>query len=382
MMKCNTEVYINRLSTFLPNNPVSNEEMEDYLGLIKGEKSKFKNIILRNNGIQKRYYAIDKSGKSTHSNAQLTKEAISGLLDERFDADQIELLSCGTSSPDLFVPSHASMVQGLLKCRPIEAMSPGGTCNSGMLALKYGYMSVLSGMTNNAVCAGSEKNSIWMRADQFEEEAEKLVQLGENPFIAFQREFLRWMLSDGAGAALLENKPNVEGLSLRIDWIEVASYANELDTCMFAGGLKTENGEIIPWRELHQKDQMENSVFSLQQDTKLLEKYITLRGTEFLAALSKKYAFHPGDSDFFLPHLSSLFFRNKIIEETIRFGIEIPQEKWFTNLDTVGNIGAASAFVMLEELFHSDKLKKGNTILIMVPESARFSYTYIMLTVV
>jgi 3-oxoacyl-[acyl-carrier-protein] synthase-3 len=37
---------------------------------------------------------------------------------------------------------------------------------------------------------------------------------------------------------------------------------------------------------------------------------------------------------------------------------------------------------MLEELFHSGRLKKGQHILVMVPESARFSYAYMYLTVV
>jgi len=38
--------------------------------------------------------------------------------------------------------------------------------------------------------------------------------------------------------------------------------------------------------------------------------------------------------------------------------------------------------LMIEELFNSGSLKKGEKILVMVPESARFSYTYILLTVV
>jgi 3-oxoacyl-[acyl-carrier-protein] synthase-3 len=57
-------------------------------------------------------------------------------------------------------------------------------------------------------------------------------------------------------------------------------------------------------------------------------------------------------------------------------------ERWFLNLPKVGNVGAASAFLMLEELFNSDKLKAGEKILVMVPESARFSSTYMLLTVV
>jgi 3-oxoacyl-[acyl-carrier-protein] synthase-3 len=48
----------------------------------------------------------------------------------------------------------------------------------------------------------------------------------------------------------------------------------------------------------------------------------------------------------------------------------------------VGNVGAASPYLMLEELFHSGNLKKGDTILMGIPESARFNYAYVMITVV
>jgi 3-oxoacyl-[acyl-carrier-protein] synthase-3 len=37
---------------------------------------------------------------------------------------------------------------------------------------------------------------------------------------------------------------------------------------------------------------------------------------------------------------------------------------------------------MLEELFNGDKLQKGDHILVMVPESSRFLFAYIYLTVV
>jgi 3-oxoacyl-[acyl-carrier-protein] synthase-3 len=88
------------------------------------------------------------------------------------------------------------------------------------------------------------------------------------------------------------------------------------------------------------------------------------------------------DVTYFLPHLSSLFFAKKIEDELDKIGIGIPAEKWFTNLTRVGNIGSASAFLMVEELFNSDKLKKGDKLLLMIPESARFSYAYVALTVV
>lgn len=40
-------VYINRIATLFPNSPVSNEEIEDYIGLIGGNTSRVLSILLR-----------------------------------------------------------------------------------------------------------------------------------------------------------------------------------------------------------------------------------------------------------------------------------------------------------------------------------------------
>lgn len=87
------------------------------------------------------------------------------------------------------------------------------------------------------------------------------------------------------------------------------------------------------------------------------------------------------DVDYFLPHISSEYFKPKIFEEMAILGKYIPYEKWFLNLSSVGNVGAASSYLMINELFHSGRLKKGERILLLVPESGRFSYMYAMLTV-
>jgi 3-oxoacyl-[acyl-carrier-protein] synthase III len=89
------EVYITRLAKFLPNQPVTNGDMEKYLGLVNSKPSKARAIVLRNNKIKTRYYALDEKGRLTHTNAQMTAEAVRGLLDDRFTVDDIELLSCG-----------------------------------------------------------------------------------------------------------------------------------------------------------------------------------------------------------------------------------------------------------------------------------------------
>lgn len=92
----------------------------------------------------------------------------------------------------------------------------------------------------------------WTMADKYEQEITNLKNLEEQPIIAFKR-LLRWMLSDGAGALLLKNKPNPNDIS-KIEWMEAFSYAHELEACMYAGGDKMENGDIKPWSDYHPDD--------------------------------------------------------------------------------------------------------------------------------
>ncbi|HRB78784.1 MAG TPA: hypothetical protein PKY86_01150, partial [Niabella sp.] len=101
-----------------------------------------------------------------------------------------------------------------------------------------------TGDAQTAVASGSERLSASLVSNQFEDEVHKLEALEENPYISFDKEFLRWMLSDGASSFLLTNKPNTEGLSLRIDWIEGVSYADDMESCMYCGADKMEDGTL------------------------------------------------------------------------------------------------------------------------------------------
>ncbi|HET8810547.1 MAG TPA: beta-ketoacyl-ACP synthase III [Flavobacteriaceae bacterium] len=373
-------VYITKTGKFLPNNSVGNDEMEEKLGLINEHPSRARRIVLRNNGIKNRYYAVDENGNTTHTNAELTAGAIKNLCDEEFSAEAIELFSCGTSTPDHLLPSHASMVHGLVGKRLAELNSSSGVCCSGMNALKYAYLSVVSGNTTNAICTGSERVSTWMQAQKFNSEVKNLKSLEKQPIIAFKKEFLRWMLSDGAGAFLLQTEPNGKN-PLRIDWAESHSYAFELETCMYAGGDKLEDGSVKPWSDFQPEEWLSESVFSLKQDVKLLDENIITKGVQSQKEALQKHQVNVDEIDFFLPHLSSFFFADKLENEMKANNIHIPREKWFTNLENVGNVGSASIYLMLEELKNSDKLKKGNKILVIVPESGRFSYFHMLLTV-
>lgn len=376
------EVYINNTSAYFPNDPVPNNDMELYLGVINGQLSKSKNIVLRNNGITSRYYALTKEGKATHTNAQMTALAVNALFkDDPSQLKDIKLLSCGTSTPDQLIPSHGVMTHGWLpEAAAIEVVSLAGVCCAGMHAIKYAYMSIKTGDIKLAVATGSERASGLLVSDVFEEEAQKLKSLSDNPYIAFQKDFLRWMLSDGASAFLMSDKPNKNGISFRLDWIEGVSYANKAETCMYMGAEKMPDGTLKGFMDFTPEEIRNKSIFSIKQDIALLSENIVALGAKKLKEIFDRKGLTVADVDHFLPHISSEFFKSKIYDLVDIYG-GIPYEKWFLNLYTVGNVGSASIFLMVDELFHSERLRKGEKILLLVPESARFSYMYAMLTV-
>ena len=89
----------------------------------------------------------------------------------------------------------------------------------------------------------------------------------------------------------------------------------------------------------------------------------------------------PSEIDWFLPHYSSNYFREKVAAGMEKVGFVIPCERWFTNLTSKGNTGSAAMYIMLEELYRSGRLKTGQRLLAYVPESGRFSTGFIHFTV-
>jgi 3-oxoacyl-[acyl-carrier-protein] synthase III len=377
-------VYVTQTASFLPNAPVDNDNMERVLGQPGARPSRARRTVLRSNGIKTRHYAIDpETLKPTHSNASLAAEAVR-MLAGGFDLAQAGVLACGTSIPDQIVPGHGVMVHGELKLPACEVVSTSGVCISGAAALKYAYFCVASGMHANAISTGSELSSAVFGAKNYASEVEaKVNALEANPELAFEKDFLRWMLSDGAGAMLLQNTPREGALNLRLDWIEIQSYAGEMETCMYAGGVKNEDGSITGWARFDGEERARESVMAVKQDVRLLNEHIMHYAAEKpLQYCVDKHNLKAESVTWFLPHYSSEFFRPRLREAMLRIGFDVPLERWFTNLTSRGNTGAASIYIMIDELVRSGNLKRGERVLCWVPESGRFSGCFFLMTAV
>ena len=375
-----SDVYINQTAHYLPGPAVNNDEIESVLGMIAGKPSRARRIILRNNGIQSRHYAINKAtGTPTESNAQMTSKAIQSLKVSK----KVDILATGTSTPDQLLPNHGVMVHGELAWDALEVVSTAGVCLAGATAFKYAYLAIKSGEAQRAIATGSERVSPQLLARQFTGESEyKVNELATRPEIAFEKDFLRWMLSDGAGAVLLENQPKGP-LSLKVHWVELFSYAHLLPACMYAGAEKNTDDSLTGWADFTPEQCVAQSTFSIKQDVRLLnENVVRMTVGEPIKAIQAKHGLQASDVDWFLPHISSMYFASPVAEQLSEVGFTITPERWFTNLTTCGNTGSASPYIMLDELFHSGRIQKGEKILMYIPESGRFSSGFIYLEAV
>lgn len=374
-----SHAYITAVGAFLPNAPVDNDNMERFLGLVGGKPSRLRERILKQNGIVSRHYAVDADGQTTHLNEELAANAIRAALDRRgLRMDQVEMLACGTTQGDVPVPSFASMVHGRLGGAPMELLSTAGVCCSGMTSLLGAVRAIECGARRNAVVCGSELVSRNLKHTRFESESEDA-----DGYRALDADFLRWMLSDGAGAVVLESAPSPTGLSLRVEWVEVTSYAHERPVCMYTGIVDKDAPKAgNTWLDratIARADEV--GMMRVRQDTRLLPDVVKL-GVEQYLRLVKRERIRTHEIDHVLCHHSSRFFKGEIAKLLDEAGVLIPEEKWFTNLYTKGNTGAASIFIMLEEALTSGRFKAGDTVLLMVPESGRFQIAYARLTVV
>ena len=380
-------VYINSAGKFLPGKAVLNDEIENYLGFVGHKPSRYKSSVLRSNKIKARYYARTKQDKQTHLNEELATFAIQNAIDKHpgFALKDVQMLSVGTSIPGLLMPGFASMVHARLGGPPMEVSTAAGVCASGMGALKNAYQAIALGQHTAAVASGSELSSAMMKSSRFEKEMELAETRGDiaESFQYFNADFLRWMLSDGAGALVLQCKPNTTALSLRIDWIELTSYAHDYPTCMYMGtrnpGINMSAGDT--WLSYPTVREAEKEgLLVVRQDVNLLVDGIMEITTKEFSRVRQKGLLDSERIDHFLPHISSFFFEDKVISALEEAGTPIPREKWFTNLDRVGNVGAASMYLMIEEALYVGVFKPGDQILIGVPESGRFIMSLAHLT--
>lgn len=365
-------VYVTSTGSFLPGDPVGNDDIDRFIAPLNATSARIKRRILAENGIVTRHYAIDAAGTTVHSTTQMAAAAINNCLsDAEVELRDVTILCTGSSGGDLAMPGFANMVQGELHAPPMITSTHQGVCAAGMAALQHAASALELSDAGHAVVAASEMPSRMFKRSRF---------APRDYETDFDSHFLRWMLSDGAGACLLSRRPRAAGVSLKLRWIHNRSFSGDLPVCMQIGQAAGLQGQsYLDYASLAEAEAA--GAFLLRQDVRLLPHLFEL-GIHEYAALVQQGAFRPEDIDHFLCHYSSQKFAGVVADLMQRAGLEIPGERWYSNLTRRGNTGAASIFIMLADFMRERELEPGQQILCFVPESGRFSISFMQLEVV
>ena len=233
------DVFITGTGAYLPGAPVANERIEDFIGRVADRDSLMGRRALRWNGVQTRHYALDEQGAPTDSNAGMCAKAThQALADAGLGASDMSFLAAATTQGDFLVPGHAAQVHGELGCGPMEIASFQSVCGSSLMAAKDAWMQVRTGEHDVAVACAGEFSSRWFRPSFYEDTA--LVD-GQGRLCS-GADVLRFTLSDGAGAVVMEPQPNPTSLSLKVEFIDMVSLAGSFDPCMWAGAHDAHSG--------------------------------------------------------------------------------------------------------------------------------------------
>ena len=373
------DAYITGSGVFLPGDPVANDRMEDFIGRVGGRTSSIGQRALRWNGIRARHYALTQQGEPLHSNASMSASAVqAALADAGLGREDLQMLSAATTQGDYLVPGHASAVHGELGGAPLELASFQSVCASSVMALKAAALSVRAGEHECAATVAGEFSSRWFRPGFYED----TTLLDGKGRLAMEADFLRFTLSDGAGALVVEPRQRKDRASLRIEWIDLTSLAGAFDPCMWAGAPASVRSDMKQaWSHAGPKTSHANGAIALLQDFSLLKIIIRAWVGVYLEKVDKG-RIEPDQVDWLLFHYSARSLRQEIVDILQSTRAMIPEEKWFTTLPDTGNIGAASIWVMLDALLKSGKVLPGQRILCVVPESGRAMVGFVMLEMV
>ncbi|MEG2999413.1 MAG: iron-containing redox enzyme family protein [Comamonas sp.] len=367
-----SNVYLQSAGMFLPGAPVDNAGMDAYVAPLNRISDRLKRRILGENGIQTRHYAIDGQGQTVFSNAQMAAAAIEATLAQAGKKlGDVGFLSSGSSGGDALMPGFANMIQGEMAAPPMETLSVHGVCAASVGALQAAAQAVEGGAHPLALAVASEMPSRLFKRSRF---------AAQGYDTDFDAHFLRWMLSDGAGAVLLggpQALPQANGLRLKLKWTHQRSFSGDYPVCMQLGltpDRSTSHLDFPAWGDAEAA-----GALALRQDIRLLPHLFDVCIHEYADLAHQGWVPERG-IDHFLCHYSSERFIPVVDELLHKAQLAIPRERWWSNLAWRGNTGAASIFIMLSEFLQTQgqRLKAGDIVLCFIPESGRFTAGYML----
>lgn len=262
-------------------------------------------------GVKERHFSVNET-----TSDMATKAAIAALEKSGLSPSDIDLIIVGTITSDTLCPSVAATVQKNIGSQGI-AFDISSACSGFMFSLETAVAYIERGMAKNALVIGAERLS-------------KILDFTDRSTCV--------IFGDGAGAAVVTKG---EG------YLSSTMYTSGNDEVLYI----PDNVGISPFYE---GEEQKRCVHMDGQET---FKFAVNRITQDIKTVAQKADIALGDIDHVVLHQANI----RILEFASK-RLKIPFERFFVNIDSVGNTSAASVPIALADLDASGKLHRGDIV--------------------
>jgi 3-oxoacyl-[acyl-carrier-protein] synthase-3 len=297
---------------YVPARCVTNQELASFVRLDDAG-------IRKRTGIRERRWVGRDQAAS-----DLATEAVRVALEQAgCAAADLEAIVLATTSPDMWFPSTACLVQKNLHAHNAFAMDVAASCSGFLFALSVAEQFVRSGQVKTVAAVAAEVKSKFLNRS--------------DPATAI-------LFGDGAGAVVLKPSAGESGL------LSVRLYSDGSRSGMIqipAGGSRQSISQQSLADELHFIRMKGGSLF----------KAAVQRLTDATHEILKFHHLQPADIHHFVFHQA-----NARILSAVAKRLQIPRDRLVMTLDRYGNTSSASLPMALDHLYRSGRVRPGDLI--------------------
>lgn len=304
---------ITAVAGYVPENILTNKDLEKMIDTTD-------EWITSRTGIRERHIEND-TNKAT---SDMAVEAVKLLCKKRgITPEDIDLLICGTVTPDLVFPSTSNLICAKLGAKNAWGFDLAAACSAFIYSLSTGAQFIETGKYKKVVVVGADMMS---RIIDYTDRATCVI------------------FGDGAGAVLLE--PTTEDVGVK-DFILHADGNGMTYLHMKAGGsLRPPSYETI-----------DNKMHYVHQEGQAVFKHAVVNMAEVSAKIMEKNNLTAADVNWLAAHQA-----NKRIIDATSSRMGIGPEKVMMNIERYGNTTAATIPLLLWD--YEKQLKKGDNIIL------------------
>jgi 3-oxoacyl-[acyl-carrier-protein] synthase-3 len=276
--------------------------------------------ITERTGIKERHIQKGEGLGTSH----MAAEAVRGLLQKTgTKPEDVDLLICATTTPDMQFPSTANLICDMVGVRNIGSFDVQAACSGFLYSLTIAAQFIANGTARKVVVVGADKMS---------------------SIIDYRDRATCVLFGDGAGAVLLE--PSQDGCGI-MDTLIRSDGAGMIHLHQKAGGSRMPASAETVSKRLHYVHQEGAAVY----------KFAIARMAEVAAEIMARNNLRVDMIDWLVPHQA-----NKRIIESTAERMRLPMDKVMVTIHKYGNTTNATIPLCLWD--YEAKLKPGNRLLL------------------